>query len=128
MEGILSAITGKLGIFAMGVLTPLAFVILKRMIPNRIGKWFAGVLDKGFDNIADIEDPIERQLIYDIAIDVVKYAEYKLPDEGQGEEKYELAAGKLCNLLPFLKGREDDIEELIESAVKAMKVELKRDR
>ena len=128
MEGILSAITGKLGAIAFGISIPIAFMLLKRLIPNRLGKLLAGMLDKGFDNIADIDDPVERQLVYDIAIDVVKYAEYKLPDEGKGEEKYELAAAKLCKLLPFLKGREDDIEELIESAVEAMKVELKRDR
>ena len=126
MEGIISAVTNQLGGIAFGLAIPLVFILAKKWIPKSVAKYVAKYLGEGFGKIDELEDPNERQLVYNIALAVVKWAEYKIPDPGQGELKYDIAAEKLCSILPFLKGREDDIEALIEASVKAMDLELKK--
>lgn len=126
MTEILSAIGAKIGWIGLGVLLPLIVVAAKKFIPQYFGKMFAGALGKGMSNIDDIKDPIERQLVKNIGLAVVKWAEYKIPDKGMGKERYRIAAEKLCSIFPFLKGQDKAIEDIIEASVVAMDNELKK--
>lgn len=126
MESIIAFVTSKLGAVGMFAAIPLLFLGIKKFLPKFLGKEVAAGLKKGFESIDKIEDPVERKLVEDIALAVVKWAEYKIPDAGQGKARYDLAAAKLCALLPFLKGREDAISGIIEAAVVAMDGELKK--
>ena len=76
-------------------------------------------------NIDKITDPKRKELIRDVALALVKLAEYEIPDKGQGRARFDSVAGKLCATLPFLKGRDKDIADIIENAVAAMDAELK---
>lgn len=130
MTAILGAIVAKFGVFGVtalgGVGLTAAFFVAKKFLPGRAGAAVAAGLRDGFQHINDIKDPVERQLVMNIAIDVVKWVEYKVPGKGQGRQKFEFAAQKLCALLPFLKGRDKDLADLIEAAVEAMDNELEK--
>ena len=101
----------------IGTLIPLGFMFAKKYIPNIIGKFVGSKIDDSFKHIDDIKDEKKKELIKNIAIDIVKLVEYEIPDKGMGKEKYKKAAEKLINILPFLKGKEEMICELIESSV-----------
>jgi hypothetical protein len=126
MDAILSFLGSKIGLFSMGAAIPLAFMVGKKMIPKTAGNWVSKLLGEGMADIEKIKDPIEEQLVRNIAVDVVKWVEYRIPDKGQGRARFDLAASKLCAMLPFLKGRESDLATIIEGAVAAMDEELKK--
>lgn len=123
---ILGFIGGKAS--AAGILAGLGilFVILKKVLPKYAGNAAAKGISEGFKNIDKIGDPVEKELVHNIAVAVVKWAEYKIPDKGQGRVRFDMAAAKLCALLPFLKGRDKDLADIIENAVVAMDNELKK--
>lgn len=110
----------------VGISLPIAFMLGKKYIPLLAGNAAARALKEGMAKVDSIPDPVEKELVRNIALDVVKWVEYKMPDKGQGKEKFHLAAEKLCALLPFLKGRDADIETIIENSVLAMDNELKK--
>ena len=126
MEAILGFLGSKIGIFGMGVAIPLVFVAGKKFLPKYFGGIVAKLLGKGLSEMDEIKDPVEKILVQNIAVAVVKWAEYKIPDKGQGRARFETAAAKLCAMLPFLKGRDKDLADIIENAVVAMDDELKR--
>jgi hypothetical protein len=126
MDAILGFLGSKLGLLGMGAALPIAFMVAKKSLPKMAGKWLSKVLGDGMESMDKIQDPVEKELVHNIAFAVVKWAEYKIPDKGQGRARFELAAGKLTALLPFLKGRESDIATIIEGAVSAMDEELKK--
>jgi len=121
---------GGLGGWASGALSGVVLtgvlVAAVKFVPKFAGKEAAKALDKALGSIDDIKDPVEQELVRNIAKDVVKWAEYKIPGKGQGRAKFEAAAAKLCALLPFLKGKDKVIADLIENAVAAMDDELKK--
>lgn len=126
MNVLLGLIGGKVGAFALGAVIPLVFVLVKKYIPAQLGKALSGALAKEMKAIGDIKDPKLKALVMALAVDLVKIAEYELPDPGQGAERYKRVAAKLCEMLPILKGQDKRIEELIEAAVNAMDAELKK--
>ena len=126
MEAILATIAGKIGWVGLGAAIPVLMVIARKQLPKMAGKWVAGLLGDGLGALDKITDPKEKELVHAIAVAVVKWAEYKIPEKGQGRERYAAAAAKLCALLPFLRGRDADIATIIENAVAAMDDELKR--
>ncbi len=97
-----------------------------KFVPGFVGKKMGALLGEAMEKVEDIKDPVERKLVEDIALAVVKWAEYKIPDKGQGRARFEAAAAKLCLMLPFLKGKDKLVADLIENAVAAMDAELKK--
>ena len=126
MDAIIGFLGSKLGAFSLVAIIPLVFMLGKKYLPRLAGKQVADGIKQGFGKIDAMEDKIESKLLKDIALAVVKWAEYKIPDKGQGRARFEIAANKLCSMLPFLKGRDKDIADIIESAVEAMDNELKK--
>lgn len=126
MDAILGFLGSKIGLLGMGAAIPLAFMVGKKMIPKAAGNWVSKLLGKGMTEMDKIQDPKEKELVHAIALDVVRYVEYKVPSKGEGRARFDLAASKLCAILPFLKGRESDLASIIEGAVAAMDEELKK--
>jgi len=126
MSAIIGWLSSKAVGIGIGAIIPIAFMVGKKYIPNLIAKFVSKNLDKGFNDIELIKDEKEKELIRGIALSLVRYAEYKIPDKDAGKEKYKLVAEKLVYILPFLKGQEEKISDLIENAVFAMDNELKK--
>lgn len=126
MSAILAYFGGKGLAVAAGAGLSLAFTIAIKFLPNRISNYFGSFLGKQIGSIDNIKDPIRKGLYLSLAMDLVRIAEFEIPDKGKGKEKYMLVADKLCSVLPFLKGQNEHICELIESAVAAVDSELKK--
>jgi hypothetical protein len=126
MSAILAWLSAKGSALAIGAAIPIVLVLAKKMIPARLASALAGMLGKQMDKVANMEDPVRRGLYMSLALDLVRIAEYELPDKGKGVERYKMVADKLCAMLPILKGQEDKVEQLIEAAVIAMDAELKK--
>jgi len=127
MTAILAFLTAKGSALAIGAAIPLAFMLAGKLIPARLANALAGLLNKQMGKLDAIDDPIRKGLYVSLALDLVRIAEYELPDKGKGEEKYKAVAAKLCAAIPLLKGQEDRIKALIEAAVVAMDNELKKE-
>ena len=120
MSALLAALKAKgIGI-AIGAGSVLVLGLLARIVPNLVSKHFSKYLDKALD----VEKPEDKELV----LALVKWAEIKFPDRGKGQERFKLAAEKLVGLLPFLKGKEAKIAQMIEEAVWRMDEELKKRR
>jgi len=126
MSAILAFLSAKGSALAMGMAIPLGLGIAIKLIPKKLANSLMGLINKQMDKVADIEDPIRKGLYMSLALDIVRIAEYEIPDKGKGEERYRMAAEKLCAVLPFLKGQDNKIEELIEDSVAAMDAELQK--
>lgn len=126
MSAITAYLSGKLGAVAIGAAIPMVLLFAKKLIPAKLGSMVSGLLGKQMGKIDEIQDPVRKGLYLTLALDIVRIVEYEIPDKGKGEEKYKIAAEKLCAVLPILKGQEAKIEEIIESAVEAMDKELKK--
>lgn len=126
MSAILALLGGKVGAFALGALIPVVLIILKKVIPSRIGSLVAGLFASQAANIDKIDDPKRKELIKQIVLDLVKLAEYELPEKGQGKARYDKVAARLCAIIPVFKGQEAKISEIIENAVIAADAELKK--
>jgi hypothetical protein len=126
ISGILAWFSGKGTALALGAALPVAFMLGKKLLPKYAASIFSGILGKGMANIDKLEDPKEKELVHAIALAVVKYVEFKIPEGEAGKAKFKIAAQKLCALLPFLAGREADMQAIIENAVAAMDAELKK--
>lgn len=126
MSDIIAIMGSKLGMLGIGVALPLAFMLGKKFIPKYFGGIFAKLLGKGMENVDDIKDPVRKELVRNIAYDLVKLAEYECPDKGQGRVRFEKVASWLCTTLPMLKGQDKALADIIEDAVAAMDNELKK--
>jgi hypothetical protein len=123
MTAILAWLSGKGSALALGATLPVLFMLGRKLLPKYAASIFAGILGKGMANIDKLDDPKEKELVHAIALAVVKYVDFKM-ESAEGKAKYAIAAQKLCALLPFLAGREADMQAIIESAVAAMNTEL----
>lgn len=119
-----SWIVGNISGLVIGALVPAVIVFVSKKFPKYLGGLFSKALDKGFENIDKVKGA-EHALLMDVAMALVKYAEYKIPDKGKGKEKYKNVAAWLCKIFPFLKGREEIIADVIENSVAIMDEELK---
>lgn len=126
MSAILAFLAAKGTGIAVGALIPVAFWGLMKLVPAKLANFVSGLLSSNLGKLDKIQDPIRKGLYMSLALDLVRIAEYEMPDAGMGKEKYKQVADKLCKVIPLLKGQEDHIEELIEAAVVAMDLELKK--
>lgn len=121
---VLGVVKGYLGwgVGALGVGAVL--FAAKKFLPGLVAKFVGREIGKVLN--PDTQDPVEKQLIRDLAIAAVKLAEYKIPDRGQGKERYKQAASWISHLIPLFNGQEEKLAELIEGAVAAADEELKK--
>lgn len=118
MAGIVAFLSAKGVALASGagiaLVLGLAIKIVPKLLANMLGKKLDGLLSTG--------DPADKELL----LALVKWAEAKLPEPGQGKARFDMVAAKLVSWFPALKKQEAKISELIEAAVSAMDAELKK--
>lgn len=105
-----SAIVGALAVKA----APLARPLLGRVIKSQLDK----VLEP------DLADPKEKLLLKNLAVSAIAYAEYKIPDRGEGRAKKAVAASALTRFLPGVAG--EVAAELIQEAFDSLDDDLKK--
>ena len=125
MEAILGWITGNLTSLGIGVALPFVFMFSKKYIVKVIGKFGSAKIKTTIENLDEIDDPIKKKIYKDWVLSTVKLIEFEIPDKGMGAVKFKKASQKICSFLPFLKGQEKRIRDIIESAVEAMDQEAK---
>lgn len=124
MGAIEAFLAGKLAFVLGGVGIGLGLTLAGRLVPGLVSKFVGGQL-VSLLNI-QTKDPVESKLIHDVVLALVRLAEYKIPEKGAGEARYKLVVDRLVALVPPLKGQEEKLAALIESAVAAMDAELKK--
>ncbi len=107
-----------------GGLIVIGLALMKNWLPKKLKNFFSKNLAEGIRNIESLRNPIRRALYRELALVLVKIAEYELPAPGTGKLKYAQVAIDICNMLPFLKGQAATIKNIIETAVNTMKREL----
>ena len=125
LKVVVALITGHGGAAATGAAIALGLVYGIKLLPKFLGAKLSSELAKGFNSIGQITDPKRRELVQNLALDLVKLAEYEIPDAGQGRARFEKVAAKLCIMLPALAGQDKAIADLIEAAVTKMDEALK---
>ena len=118
LAGVVAAMKAKGAAMAVTGGVVAAILALKKLAPGFVSKQVGSFLDIRLKT----DDPVDKEL----AMAIVKWAEHKIPDRGMGRERYELAAKKLVEYMPFLKGRDSDLADIIEEAVARMDEELKK--
>ena len=103
-----------------------ALMVAGKFIPKFVGKQLAGGLGKAMENIAAIDDPKRKAFANELAGVLVRWAEYEIPDKGQGAARYAAVAEKIVTLIPALKKNKEKLAAIIENAVAAMDAELKK--
>lgn len=125
LKVVVALVTGHGSAAAIGAAIALALVYGAKLLPKFLGGALSKELAKGFNSIGQITDPKRRELVQNIALDLVKLAEYEIPDAGQGRARYEKVAARLCLMIPALAGQDKAIADLIEAAVVKMDQALK---
>jgi hypothetical protein len=119
-------LTGWVGGLLGGVALTAALAFAGKSLPKLLGSKAADALGAAMANVEKIEDPVRQQKVRAVAKALVEWAEYEIPDKGQGRARYEAVAAKLTALIPALKGKDAKIADIIENAVAAMDAELKK--
>ncbi len=109
----LSALAGALAIKAPALVRPM------------IGKFIQSQLSKVLE--PNLKDPVEREKLKNLALAAIAYAEYKVPDRGEGAFKKSVAASALTRFLPSIAAQVagDLIQEAFDSLDDEMKKRLK---
>lgn len=92
-------------------------LLAKKVLPG----YLAGLMGKQLTKL-ESKFPEDKDLI----LALVKWAEKKIPERGQGKERMALVAAKLVQMFPVLKKQESLIAEVVEEAVWRMDEELKK--
>lgn len=124
MNGIEAFLAAKGAALLGGVGVGLAVTLGLKIILKKWNKFLGEQLSM-LTSLEKINDPQERELVKNIVLAVVRWAEYKIPDKGRGRERYGLAASQLVKFFPILKKQESKLAELIEEAVVKMDEALK---
>lgn len=118
MSGIVAFLSAKGVALASGAGLALLLGLAIKLVP----KLLSNLLGKNLDKLLSTQDPADKELL----LALVKWAEKKIPEPGQGKARFDLVAAKLVAWFPVLKKSEAKISELIEAAVTAMDNELKK--
>lgn len=124
---IIAALFGKLFASKLGVAgaSALAGALVVKAAPLArplLGKFIKAQIDKVLE--PDLSDPKEKQLLKNLALSAIAYAEYKLPDRGAGKAKKAVAASALSRFLPGLAG--EVAGDLIQEAFDSLDDDLKK--
>lgn len=123
LDGVQGVVLGGLAAIAM----PLVLAYAKKRVPEMVTRWIGREVRLALAG-AGVPDPDLRELMRDVILAAVRFAEKKLPDEGMGEARLRLVLdlfGRLPIVGSFVKGHEPFVRELVEEAVKRMDAEAK---
>jgi hypothetical protein len=110
---------GAVGVGAAGaVLAQQAVPLVKPLL----GKLFKGQLERLL--APNLEDAREAELLRAVIIAAIAYAEYKIPDRGQGKMKKALAVSMVGKALPGLAGQ--IVGDLVQEAFDSLDDEMKK--
>lgn len=112
---------------ALAVGAPLAWAWARKNIPEMAARWVGREVRLAMTG-AGIQDADLKELLHDVVLCLVRFAEKKIPDEGMGEARLKLVldmGGRLPVIGAFLKANEDKVRPIIEDAVARMDAEAK---
>jgi len=109
-----------------GVVLTGVLVAAGKFIPKLVAGEAAKALSSAMESMEKIKNPERKAKVEAVAKALVEWAEYEIPDKGQGRARFEAVAGKLVAWIPALKGKDKTVADLIENAVAAMDAELKK--
>lgn len=123
----IAALLGKLVASKVGLAgaSALAGALVVQAVPLAkplLGKLIKSQLDRVLE--PNLADPKEKELLKGLALAAIAYAEYKLPDRGQGKAKNALASSALARFLPGVAGQV--AAELIQEAFDSLDDDLKK--
>lgn len=94
-------------------LAPLARPLLGRLIKAQLDKALA----------PNLADPVEKEKLNALIVAAISYAEYKIPDRGQGQAKKQLVVSTLSKVLPSVAA--EVIGTLVQEAFDSLDDDLK---
>lgn len=124
--GWLGGLSGWAGGLLGGVVLTGVIVAAGKFIPKLVAGKAAKALSSAMESMDKIDNPVRKAKVQAVAKALVEWAEYEIPDKGQGRARFEAVASKLVAWIPALKGKDKAIADLIENAVAAMDEELKK--
>lgn len=124
---IIAGLLGKLVASKVGLAgaSALGGVLLAKAVPL-VRPLLGKVIKSGLDKVLEpkMADPKERELLKNLLVASIAYAEYKLPDRGAGEAKKKLAASALAKFLPGVAG--EVLGDLVQEAFDSLDDDLKK--
>lgn len=118
MMAILALLKAKAAFAAAGMGGAALAVLISRIVPSLVGKW----ADKYLGKALDVSNPDDKELV----LALVKWAEKRVPESGQGKEKFAAVSAKIVAMMPVMKRYEDRLTVLIEESVEKLNQELKK--
>ena len=110
-------LSSDLGLLTAGAgFGSLALVLIRKYLPAYIGKLTGNLIEHALN--PDTQDPKERELQRKAVLALVELAEYKYPDSGQGEHRFNYVADFLGKWMPRTKA--ETIRDIIEDSVRIM--------
>lgn len=127
MSALLAGLFGKLVASKVGLAgaSALGGILLAKAAPLArplFGKLVKSQLDRIL--APDLADPKEKELLRQLVVSAMAYAEYKIPDRGQGEAKKALVIASLSKFVPGVAAQV--VGDLIEEAFESLDDELKK--
>lgn len=122
MSAIVAFLGTKLGLAVAGVGSGLVATLLIKVGRPKLQQLFAGLLLKGL--APNVNDPKEKEYLKNLAVDFIKYAEYKIPDRGTGAAKKDLAIELLSAYMP--SSSVDAIGRIVQEVFDTLDDELKK--
>ena len=115
-------LASKLGVAGASALVGALVVKAAPLARPLLGKVIKAQLDRVLE--PDLADPKEKLLLKNLAVSAIAYAEYKLPDRGEGKAKKALASSAITRFLPGVAG--EVAAELIQEAFDSLDDDLKK--
>lgn len=108
-------LASKLGIAGAAAIGGAIAVKIAPLARPLLGKIIKAQLDRAM--APNLADPKEKELLKNLAVAAITYAEYKLPDRGEGKAKKALASSALTRFLPGVAGQvaADLVQEAFDS-------------
>jgi hypothetical protein len=127
MSALLAGLFGKLvaskiGLAGASALGGVLLVKIAPLVRPLFGKLFKSQLDRIL--APDLADPKEKELLRQLALSAMAYAEHKIPDRGQGVAKKALVIAALSKFVPGVAAQV--VGDLIEEAFGSLDDEMKK--
>ena len=116
VRGAMEAVNGWMVGGALAIALPFAWRYLKGPGVKFLVGWAIGQLRKALAGTG-VEDADLKQFEKDITWAFIKLAQRKFPKDGMGPERKKWLVDFLTSKVPFLKGQEASLGELVEALV-----------
>ncbi len=110
---------------ALTIGTPIAWAWARKNVPEKAARWVGREVRLAMTG-AGIQDADVKELLHDVVLCLVRFAEKKIPDEGMGEARLKLVldmGARLPVVGAFIKANEDKVRPIIEASVARMDAE-----